>query len=327
VHGEIILRLFFGPVEGVLPFHVERAAILAQEIDAHPPAILLIEGYPFARRKFAGELDPLVAQARAAGAHIVCSIRDILVAKPDPAKTGEIARKAAALHDHILVHGDPDFVPLCDSFPLIGDLAARLHYTGYVAPPPITRAQTLSAKAPVIVSIGGGAVGAALMTAALGARESGVLSDRPWRLLGGPNLPDADVASLEARAERLPGVSLEAALSGPDFRTALAGAALSISQAGYNTAVDLWRTGPRAVLVPFAGPEGTETEQPQRARLMESHGQAVVCPEDGLSPESLARAIHAALNAPAPDSPPPNLEGGRESARYLAALAGASPLG
>jgi predicted glycosyltransferase len=316
----------------------ERARRLTAAVGTRPPGLLLVEGYPFARRKFEDEIEPLIAAARAAGAAIVCSLRDILVAKPDPGRNAATAFKAAGLYDRILVHGDPEFVPLSTSFPPAESIAERLAYTGYVAPAqgPRPAGQTpgpRGADAPILVSVGGGAVGARLLEAALDAREGGVEADRPWRLLGGPNLEAAARGPLEQRAEALPGVTLEPALDGPAFRAALAEAALSVSQAGYNTVVDLWMTRPRAVLVPFQGPTGKESEQPLRAELLAVRGEAVVCPEAGLDGAALGAAIREALSMPDPAdpageaAPPPDLGGAPESARQLAALAGQPGLG
>ena len=35
--------------------------------------------------------------------------------------------------DHVLVHGDPSFVTLPDTFPLAGEIADKIIYTGLVA--------------------------------------------------------------------------------------------------------------------------------------------------------------------------------------------------
>ena len=303
-----------------------REEILIRAVAEHAPSVLLVEGYPFARRKFADEIEPLIAAVRARGGRVACSIRDILVAKPDRKRNDRIAAKAAALYDRILVHGDPGFVRLEESFPAARRIPAdQVSYTGYVAPPPspISRREKI-----VVVSIGGGAVGAALMRAALTAREAGVLADHRWRLLGGPNLPAAEAAGLAARADAFDAVTLEPALSGAEFRAALASAAVSISQTGYNTAVDLWRTGPRAVLVPFAGPDGRETEQPLRARKIAAQGRAVVCAEADLAAGGLADAIAEAAAGPAPGPEGAlALDGAVESAEALAALVRETGLG
>ena len=56
----------------------------------------------------------------------------------------------------------------------------------------------LPASGEVLVSAGGGAVGGALLRAALGARRLGYLADASWRLLAGPNLPAEEFAALHA---------------------------------------------------------------------------------------------------------------------------------
>lgn len=282
------------------------------------PDVLLIEGYPFARRKLKPEIEPLAEACRERGAAVAASVRDILIAKPDPARNEAAVKRASVLHDRILVHGDPAFVRLEESYPSVERLADRLLYTGYVAPRVDER--RADEPGPVVVSVGGGAVGAALLEAALAVRGEGVLKDRPWRLLGGPNLPEEDHARLAAEAASLDGVTLEPALSGDEFRRLLGQASLSISQAGYNTVVDLWRTGPRRILIPFSA-GGRETEQPFRAARMAERGMAHVVSEEELSPAKLREAIREAMTAPPPPAVSVDLEGARKTADALASLA------
>ncbi|MEZ5774738.1 MAG: glycosyltransferase [Hyphomicrobiaceae bacterium] len=70
------------------------------------------------------------------------------------------------------------------------------------------------------------------------------------------------------RDEASAGVVVERARR--DFRLLLSRAALSISQAGYNTLMDLMAAGCPALVVPFA--EGSESEQTFRARLFAARG-------------------------------------------------------
>ena len=107
----------------------------------------------------------------------------------------------------------------------------------------------------ILVSAGGGAAGRALLEAALAARCALCLAHLPWRLITGPNLPEADIAALRAGAPS--GVVIERFR--PDFPALLRNCRVSVSQAGYNTVLDLLRARARAVLVPFAA--GRETEQ------------------------------------------------------------------
>jgi predicted glycosyltransferase len=64
---------------------------------------------------------------------------------------------------------------------------------------------------------------------------------------------------------------------------------VSISQAGYNTALDVATSGARAVMVPFAD-EG-QTEQAMRADRLAAHDLAIVVDERSLAPLTLARAV------------------------------------
>ena len=64
---------------------VRREQILAA-YDELQPAAIVVELFPFGRKKFAPELLPLLERARQAGSRrplVVCSLRDILVGRPD----------------------------------------------------------------------------------------------------------------------------------------------------------------------------------------------------------------------------------------------------
>jgi predicted glycosyltransferase len=83
-----------------------------------------------------------------------------------------------------------------------------------------------------------------------------------------------------------------------DFRALLRGCGLSVSQAGYNTVLDILAARARAVLVPFAAER--ETEQLLRAERLAALGAAEIVRETELSPDRLADAIkRAAARDPA----------------------------
>ena len=279
------------------------------------PDLVLIETYPFGRRALRFELEPLVEAVRALRPKplLACSIRDIVAAKPDPARRQAIVATLQQDFDLLLVHADPRFIRLEASFPEAPLLAGRLHYTGFVAAP-ASIADTPSGE--IVVSAGGGAAGAALLTAAKAARALSRQADRPWRLITGRNLPEADFAAL---ARELPaGMLLER--HRPDFPALLARSFLSVSQAGYNTVLDVLQARVPAVLVPFAA--GCETEQTLRAERMQSLGLAQMVAEAALTPATLAAAID---RAPAPAQAGFALDGAARSAELLiAAISGAA---
>ena len=77
----------------------------------------------------------------------------------------------------------------------------------------------------------------------------------------------------------------------PTSRTSSAGARASISQCGYNTALDLLRTRVPALVVPYATPE--EDEQTRRARRLEQLGVLKVATHINGDIDALLR-LHAA---------------------------------
>jgi len=255
------------------------------------PSVLLIELFPFGRRQFRFELLPLLETARGQ-ARIVCSVRDVLVTKDKPERNREVADTVNRYFDRVFVHGDPTVVPFDATFPETERIRDRIAYTGYVAEREGGGSGGLKAAGEVIVSTGGGAVGENLMRTALAARRAGHLVEYPWRMLAGGNLDPAVFDDLRDQAPD--GVIVERAR--PDFRKLLDGAALSISQGGYNTVMDVLAAGCPALVVPFA--DGSESEQTFRARKFERRGLLHVLDEAVMTPERLGRSAAAAITAP-----------------------------
>jgi predicted glycosyltransferase len=258
------------------------------------PDLLVIELYPFGRRLLRFELEPLLDAARARRPRpvVACSLRDI-IHPPAPGRIEPIVAAVRERFDLVLVHGDPDLIPLDLSFPEVGRIAAKLHYTGYLLDQPAPAAGAGAAREPeVIVSSGGGAVGEPLLKAALQARPLTRHRGRPWRLLAGHNLDEAAFQSLRAAASQ--GVVVERAR--PDFTALLPGVLCSVSQAGYNTAVEVLAARAPAVFVPFA--DEAEVEQTMRCRALARLALCRWVAPGELGPKTLAQAIDAAEAAP-----------------------------
>ena len=293
----------------------ERRAALLAAFAAEQPDILLIELFPFGRWPFRFELLPLLDAARARQPRplVACSLRDILIDKPDPRRRDEIIAIVRRHFDRLLVHGDPALFRLEESFPAAAALADLIDYTGYVVEPPAAACGT-AGQGEVIVSAGGGAVGGPLLRAALAARPLSRAAAAPWRLITGPNLAPAEAAGLAAAAP--PGVIVERFRN--DFPTLLRNCCLSLSQGGYNTVMELLTAGARAVIVPFGA--GQEIEQAIRARRLAERGLVQVVESAQLTPPLLAAAIDDALARPAPSPSAIALDGAAAAARRLAQL-------
>src|SRR5215470_1165741 len=267
-----------------------RRALLDAFASTRPDAVV-IEAFPFGRRAFRFELDPLIeaARSRLPRPLVLCSLRDIVIVSTDPERQREIADRVRADFDYVLVHGDPAFIPLEASFPATSEIADRLVYTGYVGGSDQAGiADEAAGTDEVLVAVGGGAVGSALLSTALEARRDGCLDSLVWRLLAGPNLPEEAFGTI---ARHLPeGVVLER--HRPQFPKMLRRCRVSVSQGGYNTVLDILAAGVRAVVVPFAAER--ETEQQLRAERLAARGVLELVPETRLTPAEFVRAVERA---------------------------------
>lgn len=303
-------------------FLAKRRAKLMSVFARTRPRVVLTEMFPFGRRAFRAELTRLLDAAAGFRPRpwILSSVRDILVAKGDTQRYDWMRDTVQKYYDHILVHTDPQLVPFDLTFPHAKAIQSKIVNTGYVTdslPDPERRLNMLAPE--VLVSTGGGRVGAKLVQTAITARSRSRLKDVPWRIIAGGH---TDQAELEALQAQLPeGITL----TGPvkDFQARLANSLLSISQAGYNTAVEGLRLGKRMVLVPFE--TATETEQSIRAERLANLGFAETIREAELTPESLARAVDAVLDRPPPQVIDIDLDGMANTVRFVRELAAPEP--
>jgi predicted glycosyltransferase len=292
-----------------------RAGALLAAWRACMPDAVVLELFPFGRRQMRFELLPLLEAVRAdcRRAIIFSSVRDILGAQKSAQRQEETIDLVERYFDQVLVHGDPGVIGFERSFPMAGRIVQRIAYTGYVVDPPAPSASRAGAGE-VVVSAGGGAVGARLLEAAIRARPLTSLRERCWRILAGNNLAQTEFDATACLVAAQSGIMLER--SRADFTSLLANCELSVSQAGYNTLMETVCVGARAVVVPFAG--GHETEQTLRAHCFARRGLVEVVDEAALTPEALAAAIERAMLKPRPAPGAIDLLGARKSAALIA---------
>jgi len=297
------------------PWRARRRTRLLDVFRNAKPHTLLIELFPFGRRQMRFELLPLLEEATASSPRplVVSSVRDVL-GQQDPSRQDEMLALFERYFDRVLVHGDPGFLGFETTFRHTARLGERLHYTGFIVDRPHEPSSD-AGSGEVIVSAGGGAVGAALLGTAIHARPLSSLSARTWRLLAGVNLDAGALDGLGRLVEQSGGGKVVLERSRRDFRTLLRNCALSVSQAGYNTVMEILDCGARAVVVPFAG--GKETEQTLRAHLLAERGRIEVVAENSLTPSVLADAVDRAARGPAPRRAEIDLDGARKSAELL----------
>ncbi|MDE0044826.1 MAG: glycosyltransferase [bacterium] len=281
-----------------------RLEDLVRQLDAR---LVVTETWPFGRRKFTPEVLALIAAARRnrPGTVVVSSVRDILQ-RPSRPERHDAMRDLALQHcNHVMVHGVESFVPFEETFLHAGALKHLLHYTGYVADMPKAVSDRGPGRDEVVVSAGGGAVGRGLFEAAMAAPPYSKRACRSrWRLLVG----DSRIAPCEGQR-----MVIESNRS--DFPELLRRCAVSVSQGGYNTVVELLGARARAVVAPWSG--AGETEQQERAKHLQRRRLAVVLDEAAPTPRGVARAVDEAFDLEPGDMADISLDGARESARLL----------
>ncbi|ACN17225.1 putative glycosyl transferase family protein [Desulforapulum autotrophicum HRM2] len=280
----------------------ERQQILEQLFFDERPDFFLVELYPFGRKAFRFELDPvlsLIRQDKGIQCRVVCSIRDILVEKNDvTAYETRVVNTLNQYFDGVLIHSDPKLIRLDSSFSRMAEVRIPIVYTGFVTPLPdpsavagvrkalgITSGQSL-----VVVSAGGGTVGAPLLKAALLAHRHLVNRDRvKMMVLTGPYMDEEAVDAIHSLAGE--GVRVEPFWA--DFITLLAAADLSISMAGYNTCMNLVAAGVTALVWPF----DQNREQRTRAGMLADFADMTMLEQAHLEPKVLAGMIQERLVA------------------------------
>jgi predicted glycosyltransferase len=312
----------------------ERRQRLWAFFETETPDLFLIELYPFGRRAFRLEIDPVleaVADGRLPRCRVVCSVRDILVEKAVPEKReARTVRVLNCFFDGVLIHADPKLVRLEETFSRLGEIRIPLTYTGFITPmPPADARERIRSElglAPadrlIVVSAGGGRVGMPLLEAAVAALRH---PDRPGKtvlqVFTGPFLPEGDFERLKHAA----GPDVAVARFTPEFLSYLAAADLSISMAGYNTTMNLLAARVPALVWPFR----QNREQRLRSERLEALGALKLLQDRDLDPMRLADRVSRLLERPERPETCVDLNGAQATAQWIDAwgLAAARGLG
>jgi predicted glycosyltransferase len=260
----------------------KRREQMLSAFEEYSPDAVITETFPFGRRLVQDEVLALIDTVWHAKrpVKLVSSVRDVLQRPRKDERAKAMVALALKYYDRILVHSDPAVIRAELGFPEFSTLQHLLNYTGYVC-----RRLDVDVKArdEVIVSAGGGAVGDALLNAAIEARPLTNLRHRPWIFVTGPN------GKIPVGSEA--GITVVRSL--PDFQTRLSQAAVSVSQAGYNTICETLSARTPCVVVPFE--TDREKEQITRATRLEIIGLCCVLRQSEISATKLASSInHAA---------------------------------
>lgn len=255
-----------------------------------PYQAIVVEFYPFGRRRFKHEIMALFRAVHAHGGPvpIFTSVREVLV--PRAVENEQRMVDSVTKHIHtVFVRGDPALIRFDETFSLTPQIADRLCYTGYISPPPPT---SRPARQPqILVSQGGGNVGRELLQAAIGAAAT--MPSHNFLLATGSRTSAAEADALR-RSARSANVHIVPFLH--DFLHQLMQSAVSISMGGDNTLLDVLTARTPALAYPYQG----NSEQGFRVRKFADAGLLHELGSDDLTANGLKMKIELALRAPYP---------------------------
>jgi len=321
---EKFTRLIAGtPDQYVGQIQQERKEILYSLLEEKQPDIFIVELYPFGRSIFGVELEPLLEEIREGKfgqVKVVCSLRDILVEKKDPAAYEErVLQKLNRHFDLLLIHSDAGLLGLDETFTRVDDINIPLVYTGFItqhatpgAGSRMRRELKISSDQKLIVaSAGGGRSGYKLLTSVIDACE--LLHKRllfRLEVFCGPFMDSEEYKKLSARSA--PGFRIRRYTK--RFLDYLSAADLSISLAGYNTCMNLLVTKVPCLVFPY----WRQQEQPMRADKIKKYLPMKVLAEADMQPAGLSRHIAQMLQQNrVADGVPLDLDGAANAARFL----------
>ena len=284
-----------------------RKNLLIEAFDRVKPDCLITEFFPFGRHKLFFELLPLLEHVKstAPATKIVCSLRDV-IGRANLAKGADvICELVNSYFDLILVHADPGFQSFAETFPRYQELNCDIQYTGFVAQSATGQrlredeqflASIAENKLLILVSVGGGRLGYELLEAVINA--SPILEQHIphcLQIFTGPFLPEEQFCQLQQMAYGINNINLRRFT--PRLLDYMEKADLSLSLTGYNTTMNILKTGVRSLVVPI-GHYDQDQEQLIRTRKLAKMGVVEVIAPQHLEPTALAKRILASLNTP-----------------------------
>jgi predicted glycosyltransferase len=285
-----------------------RAQAIAGFLHGRHDAIV-VEFYPFGRRRFKREIMGLLdaVRGRSGQVPVFTSVREVLV--PRPLENERRMVETVKKHIHtVFVRSDPQVLRLHATFSLAHEIEDRLVHTGYIAAP--LPAQRPQRKAQVLVSQGGGNVGGELLCAAIDVAP--LLPQLHFLLAAGTRTPAQELDDLRATV-RSANVEIVPFLA--DFQQQLMASALSISMGGDNTLLDVLTAHTPALAYPYQG----NAEQGIRIREFAAKGLLHELRPADLAPHRLKDRIETALAAPLP-SLPIAIDGARVTSEHIRAV-------
>ncbi|MFQ6018023.1 MAG: glycosyltransferase family protein [Kiloniellaceae bacterium] len=277
-----------------------RASIVEHTAKIFDPDLFLVDKEPLGLR---GEVEPTLAMLKARGTPCVLGLRDVM---DDPGllasewKRKNVVPALSAYFDDIWIYGLPQIYDPLDGIAMSGSLRKKMTYTGYLH-------RQVSAVVPrfvlekiadpfLLITIGGGGDGAAIIDWVLSAYETDSKLPYPALLVLGPFMGTELQGEFLQRAHRLDRV--EAITFNTHIEELMARAKAVVCMGGYNTFCEVLSFDKRALVVPRTTPR---MEQYIRASRAQELGLVRMLVDDGMrDPRTMATALRNLPQQPLP---------------------------
>ena len=311
-----------------------RTNKLIQVFEQFQPDCLITESFPFGKRSHSFELIPLLNHIKSSGysTKVACSVRDLLMSKLHQCdRRTKIERSICKVidnyYDMVIYHSDSKLLRLEESFFRVKDLNCEICYTGYVCQSPSGNSMTnerdispIGQDKPIILaSVGGGRYGYELLNSIVEVSPILALSI-PHKIYAftGHFMPEEDFLKLQESVVDKSNITIKRYT--PNLIAYMEKADLSISLGGYNTTMNILKTGVRAMIFPSQSPQ--LEEQRIRAEKLEKREIIEVIHPIDLEPNHFAQKILSCLSKEKVKDIPKrfDLDGAQKTAEFLKAL-------
>lgn len=300
----------------------KRAKLIEKTFEQVQPDVMVIEFFPFGRWNLRTELLPILETIKLSKPHktrLVCSLRDV----PQESFKENYAMRCCAIlntyFDHLLVHSDPEFFHLKDTFPLWKKIKIDTHYTGYVSmkyQDEVEKELDCSIKPEdkvILVTAGSGADAYGTFDYLKACIQAKALLDQHVKvkmlIYTGCFFSDDGYVKLKALCHDQ-NILLRRFTS--QILYWMKRAELSISRGGYNTCMNILEIGVRSVIVPV----GLSNDQNNRTEKMATLNLTHKLDEVDLTPENLCNTMLQALKS-SPAKHQICLDGAYRTAEFL----------
>lgn len=232
----------------------QRQKLLLDTFKSFKPDLLITEHFPFGRHILKDELIPLLDHAKNNNVKIISSVRDILVSLPAP-KIIKIKEILTHYYDAVFIHGDAQ----CAVFwSMLNDVKPRLFFTGYIYQPtkPNLIHDDLWTQKPVLAFQGGRKThpntDSNWIDLLRAIKPKTTFNNNPWIIIGPQNNKYLNE-----------GITIQKSI--PNLSQKLNQCAFIISEAGYNSFLEVILSKAPSLFIPFFTPK--EDEQLNRLKL------------------------------------------------------------